>query len=144
MIRVVCVCGRAFKAADRHAGKRTKCPVCGAGVTVGQTSVSSSSGGDIEEVPSWWYPSEPTAQPCAGDGTAADPHRCRLGIYDGPAPRFCSQGHASSFESIEVPAGSAESIGTDQETLGDLGRDRHIGGSGRRGICVVPAACSWR
>jgi hypothetical protein len=58
MIRVVCECGRAFKADDRHAGKRTKCPVCGAGLTIGNTPVSTSSAGDDQEVPSWWYPPE--------------------------------------------------------------------------------------
>jgi hypothetical protein len=62
MIRVVCACGRAFKAEDRHAGRTTKCPECGAGLTIGHVPISSSSGGDIEEVPSWWYPSESTAQ----------------------------------------------------------------------------------
>ena len=29
MIRVVCGCGRVFKAEERHSGKRTRCPVCG-------------------------------------------------------------------------------------------------------------------
>jgi hypothetical protein len=62
MIRVVCGCGRVFKAEDRHAGKRTKCPVCGTTLTIGGTPVSSSSGGDFDEVPSWWYPSDPQGQ----------------------------------------------------------------------------------
>ena len=59
MIRVVCGCGRVFKAEERHSGKRTRCPVCGAGLIIGQTPVSSSSEGDLDEVPSWWYPSDP-------------------------------------------------------------------------------------
>ncbi len=67
MIRVVCACGRVFKAEDRHAGKRTKCPVCGAMLTIGRTPVSSSSGGDVDEVPSWWYPSDPQG-PVDGSG----------------------------------------------------------------------------
>jgi Spherulation-specific family 4 len=62
MIRVICTCGRAFKAEDRHAGKRTKCPECGASLTIGPAPISSSSGGGAKEVPAWWYPSEPTAQ----------------------------------------------------------------------------------
>jgi hypothetical protein len=57
MIRVVCECGRAFKAEDRHAGKRTKCPVCGASLSIGNTPMPSSSG-SADEIPSWWYPSE--------------------------------------------------------------------------------------
>ncbi len=72
MIRVVCDCGRVFKAEDRHAGKRTKCPVCGTSLTIGGAAVPSSSGGDIDEVPSWWYPSDPQGQskpgPISGQG----------------------------------------------------------------------------
>jgi hypothetical protein len=59
MIRVVCTCGRAFKAEDRHAGKHTKCPECGADLTIGSARISSSSGADVNEVPAWWYPSDP-------------------------------------------------------------------------------------
>jgi hypothetical protein len=66
MIRVVCGCGRVFKAEDRHSGKRTKCPVCGTALTIGGTPVSSSSGGDFDEVPSWWYPSDPEGQSAPG------------------------------------------------------------------------------
>jgi hypothetical protein len=62
MIRVFCACGRAFKAEDRHAGKHTKCPECGADLTIGQVPKSSSSGGDVEDLPSWWYPSDSAGQ----------------------------------------------------------------------------------
>jgi hypothetical protein len=61
MIRVVCVCGRVFKAEDRHMGQRTRCPACGAGLIIGRTPASGSSAGDLNEAPSWCYPSEPTA-----------------------------------------------------------------------------------
>jgi hypothetical protein len=54
MIRVVCNCGRAFKAEDRHAGRRTNCPECGAILTIGQTPLSSSSGSDVDTQPAWW------------------------------------------------------------------------------------------
>jgi hypothetical protein len=33
-IAFACDCGRAFQVADAHAGKRTKCPACGAALTV--------------------------------------------------------------------------------------------------------------
>ena len=62
MIRVVCTCGRAFKAEDRHAGKHTKCPECGADLTIGPAPISTSTGGDAKEAPAWWYPSDPAAQ----------------------------------------------------------------------------------
>ncbi len=62
MIRVVCACGRKFKAEDRHAGKETKCPECGADLTIGPAPVSSPTGGAADEVPGWWYPSDPTAR----------------------------------------------------------------------------------
>jgi hypothetical protein len=62
MIRVVCTCGRAFKAEDRHAGKQTKCPECGAGLTIGPAPISTSTGGDAKEAPPWWYPNDPAAQ----------------------------------------------------------------------------------
>jgi len=68
MIRVFCACGRAFKAEDRHAGKNTKCPECGADLTIGPVPKASSSGGDVDEVPSWWYPSNAAVQ--AARGTA--------------------------------------------------------------------------
>ncbi len=58
MISVSCSCGRKFKADDHHAGKRTRCPVCGKMLVIGQAPVSSSSGVcDNGEVPSWWFPS---------------------------------------------------------------------------------------
>jgi len=59
MIRVVCTCGRAFKTEDRHAGKHTKCPECGAGLTIGPAPSASSSGGEVKEVPPWWYATDP-------------------------------------------------------------------------------------
>ena len=83
MIRVICGCGRVFKAEDRHAGKRTKCPVCGSDLTIGQTPASSS-GGDVDEVPSWWYPSDrqgPSGPGATLRGAVATPTRCE--------PRCC-------------------------------------------------------
>ncbi len=74
MIRVVCGCGRVFQAEDRHVGKRTRCPVCGASLMIGDTPTSSLSGDDVDEVPSWWYPSDPPgeagseAKPARGGG----------------------------------------------------------------------------
>jgi hypothetical protein len=58
MIRVFCACGRAFKAEDRHAGKRTKCPECGTDLTIGPAPKPSSSGGDVNDAPAWWYPKD--------------------------------------------------------------------------------------
>lgn len=58
MIRVVCGCGRVFKAEERHSGKRTRCPVCGTGLIIGRAPSSGSSEVDIGEVPSWWYPTD--------------------------------------------------------------------------------------
>jgi Spherulation-specific family 4 len=76
MIRVFCSCGRAFKAEDRHAGRHTKCPECGAGLVIGQVPVSSSSGSDMEEVPSWWYPTDspgPVDRATAPTRSGSDP-----------------------------------------------------------------------
>ncbi len=66
MIRVFCACGRAFKAEDRHAGRRTKCPECGAELTIGPAPNASSSGGDTDDVPAWWHPSNAAAQSARG------------------------------------------------------------------------------
>ncbi len=69
MISVSCSCGRKFKADDHHAGKRTKCPVCGNVLTIGPAPVTPASGEyDNGQVPSWWFPAEnparsPTQQP---------------------------------------------------------------------------------
>jgi Spherulation-specific family 4 len=78
MLRIVCACGRAFKAEDRHTGKRTKCPACGAGLTIGPTPVPSSSGNDVDEVPAWWYPSDPATHATRGIAptrSGSDPDR---------------------------------------------------------------------
>ena len=61
MISVSCTCGRRFKAEDQHAGKRTKCPVCGNLLVIGQSaSIGPSAVKDNGELPSWWFPSSPS------------------------------------------------------------------------------------
>lgn len=83
MIRVVCGCGRVFKSEDRHSGKRTRCPVCGTGLTIGQTPASSTSeGGDLDEVPSWWFPADSgdSGDPSAAIPDSADPDAIRTEI----------------------------------------------------------------
>lgn len=105
MIRVVCGCGRVFKAEERHSGKRTRCPVCGTGLTIGQTPASSSEG-DLDEFPSWWYPSAPqesalgagTGEP--GQGAADDPEFVRTLVVTTPSPEP---------DPGKVPGGSGES-----------------------------------
>jgi hypothetical protein len=79
MIRVFCTCGRAFKTEDRHAGKETKCPECGADLTIGPVPNTSSSGSDTDEVPAWWNPNDPTAQAARG---AAPPENGRVSNPD--------------------------------------------------------------
>jgi hypothetical protein len=57
MISVSCTCGRKFKADDHHAGKRTRCPVCGHLLIIGQVVTAGPSAvNDNGEVPSWWFP----------------------------------------------------------------------------------------
>jgi hypothetical protein len=108
MIRVTCTCGRTFKAEDRHAGRRTKCPLCGAGLIIGSGPVSSSSGGDVEEVPSWWYPSDPPLG--ALRGTAPT----RTGSDPGPESAQTmvlppgTNAHAPAPVSSQVPAGRSK------------------------------------
>jgi hypothetical protein len=110
MIRVVCDCGRAFKAEDRHAGKTTKCPVCGAVLTIGQP-ISTSSGGD-DEVPSWWYP---TASAGAGAGQVP-----------GQAPRAtASTQSGSDTETIStaiLPPGSIPRVAPQPAATPAMGR----------------------
>lgn len=100
MIRVVCGCGRVFKAEDRHSGKRTRCPVCGTGLTIGQTPASSSSEGDLDEVPSWWFPADPEGpgDPSAAISDSADPDAIRTEIL--PPPEAALPIHRKSEESI--------------------------------------------
>ena len=58
MISVLCSCGRKFKADDQHAGKRTRCPVCGNMLVIGQGAAKGPSNiSDNGEMPSWWFPS---------------------------------------------------------------------------------------
>jgi hypothetical protein len=72
MIRVVCGCGRVFKAEDRHAGMRTRCPVCGTSLIIGQTPTSGSDERSLDEVPSWWYPTDPPISAGGGAAPAQD------------------------------------------------------------------------
>ena len=144
MIRVVCTCGRAFKAEDRHAGKHTKCPECGADLTIGPAPISSSSGGDVDEVPAWWYPSDPTAQAAratAPTRSGSDPGPDAVNTmvlpagYDPqPKPHASSQSPpaAAPTSGSSVPpegsgrgscAGAGASVLSGQENLGDLRRD---------------------
>jgi hypothetical protein len=59
MISVSCACGRKFKAEDHHAGKRTRCPVCGNLLVIGPAVAATPSAvNDNGEVPSWWFPTE--------------------------------------------------------------------------------------
>ncbi len=61
MISVSCTCGRRFKAEDHHAGKRTRCPVCGNLLVIGPAVAATPSGvNDNGEVPSWWFPTQQT------------------------------------------------------------------------------------
>ncbi|MFO0889189.1 MAG: hypothetical protein U0790_08620 [Isosphaeraceae bacterium] len=60
MISVSCTCGRRFKAEEHHAGKRTRCPVCGQLLIIGHSATGGPSGvNDNGELPSWWFPTEP-------------------------------------------------------------------------------------
>jgi Spherulation-specific family 4 len=64
MISVSCSCGRKFKADDHHAGKRTRCPLCGNMLVIGQPPVPPPLGvNDDGELPSWWFPSSSSPRP---------------------------------------------------------------------------------
>jgi hypothetical protein len=69
MISVSCTCGRRFKAEDHHAGKRTRCPVCGNLLVIGQAPAGPSGVNDNGEVPSWWFPTSSTSK--AGSGSTS-------------------------------------------------------------------------
>src|SRR3954454_127066 len=97
MISVSCSCGRRFKAEDHYAGKRTKCPVCGNMLVIGQSAVTGPSGvSDNGEVPSWWFPSNPgprttaTATPPttrSGSGSGSDPDELPTMVIPSQAAR---------------------------------------------------------
>ena len=73
MISVSCSCGRRFKAEDHHAGKRTRCPICGQLLTIGRPSaVAASNVSDNGEVPSWWFPSAPAPTQSASGSNPDD------------------------------------------------------------------------
>jgi hypothetical protein len=118
MIRVVCGCGRVFKAEFRHAGKRTRCPACGMCLIIGQTPSSGSGEGDVEEVPSWWYPSVPPGS----IGTEpsfpvayGDPESVRTAFLEpGPVPSATNPGghQGGGGRGPAVPAGAGRSLWT--------------------------------
>lgn len=90
MIRVVCGCGRVFKAEDRHSGKRTRCPICGTGLTIGQTPTSSTSEGDLDEVPSWWFPADAGLSDDSSTDIpkSGDPDTIRTEVLPPPTPHL--------------------------------------------------------
>jgi hypothetical protein len=106
MIRVVCGCGRVFKAEDRHSGKRTRCPVCGTGLTIGQTPTSSASEGDLDEMPSWWFPSDPNGlgDPGAAISDSADPDSVRTEILPPPEPAIAMDPKGDDMQAHLQPA----------------------------------------
>jgi hypothetical protein len=85
MISVLCTCGRRFKAEDQYAGKRTKCPICGNMLVLGQSPGIGPSGvRDNADVPSWWFPTgsapkatttvtPPPTRSGSGSGSGSDP-----------------------------------------------------------------------
>jgi Spherulation-specific family 4 len=99
MIRVVCVCGRVFKAEDRHAGRRTRCPACGASLVIGPTPAADS-GADLDGSPSGWYPTDPTAV---------------IGAESRPAPPHCDSESMPTaiIEPAVVPAQEQRAVGGD-------------------------------
>ena len=111
MIRVFCTCGRAFKAEDRHAGRHTKCPECGADLTIGPVPASSSSGGDVDEVPAWWYPERSlrcrTIAATAPTRSGSDPGPDAVNTMVLPAGLQC-QGQAARCRVHSPPAGAFE------------------------------------
>ena len=162
MIRVVCSCGRAFKAEDRHAGKHTKCPECGADLTIGPAPISTSPGGNANEVPAWWYPSEPTDQAeraTAPTRSGSDPGSDAIDTMElppgyNPKPQPSTQSppaSASTSASLitaegfgrDPIAGAGESAFPDKETLGDRRWDRRSFGSRCWGNSLAPLTGSW-
>ncbi|QEH38696.1 Spherulation-specific family 4 [Aquisphaera giovannonii] len=113
MIPVSCSCGRRFKAEDHHAGKRTRCPVCGTLLVIGQAGVATprpdpqgvippSGVTDNGEVPSWWFPAGgPGAHPAAG--TVATPPTTRSGTGSGSGTGSSSSGDPDEIKTAVFP-----------------------------------------
>ena len=158
MIRVVCACGRKFKAEDQHAGKDTKCPECGADLIIGPAPVSTSSGGDADEVPGWWYPGDPTARAerataptRSGSDPGADAVNTKI-LPPGyiPKPQASSQSPPAGLSTRgQVPPPKAPAGGfptlvpgppsrSVQENLDDLRRDHRSAGPGRWSDSLAP------
>ena len=102
MILVLCSCGRKFKADDQHAGKRTRCPVCGNMLVIGQPAGKAPSNvSDDGEMPSWWFPSGPLAKgstpsisplPTRGGIDPEDIHTAVIPSHSSSHPEMPSQG----------------------------------------------------
>jgi hypothetical protein len=71
-IQFTCSCGRKFQAADEHAGRRVKCPACGAGATVPADGTPVL---PAEEVPSRAGPNQAEEPPRIGDERDEDRSR---------------------------------------------------------------------
>ncbi len=89
MIRVVCGCGRVFKAEDRHTGKQTRCPACGAELIIGTPMSGSLGSGEqrlIEEFPSWWSIQADAAETNEDEARSTTVLEDGLGITAGSTP----------------------------------------------------------
>jgi hypothetical protein len=76
MIRIVCICGRAFKTEDRYAGRRAKCPGCGADLMIGPASETRQNGTGGAADQAWWDasgPAEQAARATSPTRSASDP-----------------------------------------------------------------------
>jgi Spherulation-specific family 4 len=107
MISVSCSCGRKFKADDQHAGKRTRCPVCGNMLVIGQVvGKAPSNVSDNGEMPSWWFPSESPAKapsrvsppPTRSGSDPDDVQTVVIPSHVGSHPEIPSQGSAGARE----------------------------------------------
>src|SRR5262249_53173021 len=84
-IQFTCSCGRALQAKEEHAGRRVKCPACGAEATVPP--------GDEAVVP------DEAAQPKPSPVQAGEPRRPKdADDYDEDRPRRRSRGHEDDEE----------------------------------------------
>ena len=113
MIRVVCTCGRAFKAEDRHAGRQAKCPECGAALTIGPASGPGPTRSGSGDAPAWWHGKSPTGsaeRATAPTRSGSDPGADAVGTTEPAAGAGHRPGPPASGPSpgadASVPAGS--------------------------------------
>ncbi|WP_165221760.1 spherulation-specific family 4 protein [Aquisphaera insulae] len=153
MISVACSCGRRFKAEDHHAGKRTRCPVCGNMLVIGQPGTTTPSSPPIPdgmfpsgvvdngEIPSWWFPAGNPAGTRPTASSVAAPPVTHSGSHSGSGTGSASSGDPDEVQTAVFPQQPGVATGPGRAGAGP--RRKAILAAGIAALLLGGAAFVW-